>query len=65
VVFELVETTPGVYLHHRSQVGQFWLASDAVIPTFRKEVRRSHIIQQIPEELATFVTSGVDFPLQP
>lgn len=39
VVFELVDTTPGVYLHHNSHVGQFWLASDAVIPTFRKEAR--------------------------
>src|SRR5262249_47546493 len=52
VVFELVDTTPGVYLHHRSQLGEFRLASDAVIPTFRKEVRLSHIFQQIPEEFA-------------
>jgi hypothetical protein len=58
VVFELVDTTPGVYLHHRSQLGEFWLASDAVIPTFRKEARISHIIEQIPEELATFIRIG-------
>ncbi len=41
VLFELVDTTPGVYLHHRSRFGEFWLASDAVIPTFRKEARMS------------------------
>src|SRR5262245_5415844 len=58
VVFELVDTTPGVYLHHHSQLGEFWLASDAVIPTFRKEARISHIIEQIPEELATFMRIG-------
>ena len=58
VVFQLVDTTPGVYLHHRSQLGEFWLASDAVIPTFRKEARMSHIIEQIPEELATFISIG-------
>ena len=58
VVFELVDTTPGVYLHHRSQLGEFWLASDAVIPTFRKEARISHIIKQIPEELAAFMGIG-------
>lgn len=58
VVFELVDTTPGVYLHHRSQLGEFWLASDAVIPTFRKEARISHIIEQSPEELATFMKIG-------
>ena len=58
VVFELVDTTPGVYLHHRSQLGEFWLASDAVIPTFRKEARLSHVIEQIPEELSTFMRIG-------
>lgn len=58
VVFELVDTTPGVYLHHRSELGEFSLASDAVIPTFRKEGRLSQIIQQIPEELATFMSIG-------
>lgn len=34
-LFELHDTTPGVYLHHRSQLGEFWLSSDAVIPTFK------------------------------
>ena len=58
VVFELEDTTPGVYLHHRSQLGEFRLASDAVIPTFRKETRISHIIEQIPEELANFRRIG-------
>jgi hypothetical protein len=57
-VFELVDTTPGVYLHHRSQAGEFWLASDSVIPTFRKEARLSHVLEQIPEELGTFRSIG-------
>jgi len=50
VLFELLDTTPGVYLHHRSQVGEFWLSSDAVIPSFTRERRMSHIIAQIPHE---------------
>ena len=55
VLFELVDTTPGVYLHHHSpQLGQFWLASDAVVPTFRKEARLAHVIGQGQKELATF-----------
>jgi hypothetical protein len=49
VVFELEVTGPPYYLHHRSEVGVL-LASDAVIPTFRREKRLSHIINQIPEE---------------
>ena len=37
---------PPVYLHHRSELGEFWLSSDAVVPTFRW---LAHIIDQIPE----------------
>lgn len=58
VVFELVDTTPGVYLHHRSALGEFRLASDAVIPTFRKEARLSQVFEQIPKELGTFGSIG-------
>ena len=32
--FELDVTTPYAYLHHLSELGEFWLSSDAVIPTF-------------------------------
>ena len=58
VVFELLDTSPGIYLHHRSQLGEFSLASDAVIPTFRKEARLAPILQRIPEELAAFMRVG-------
>jgi hypothetical protein len=34
--FDLVDTRRGVYLHHASNLGEFFLSSDAVIPTFRK-----------------------------
>jgi hypothetical protein len=49
-IFELDDTTPHVYLHHRSEVGEFFLSSDAVIPTFSRERRISNIINQIPKE---------------
>jgi len=60
VVFELdVTARPPLYLHHRSEVGEFWLSSDAVIPTFRREKRLSHIINQIPaEEREAFIGKG-------
>ena len=58
-VFELDVTVPPIYLHHRSQVGEFWLSSDAVIPTFRREKRLSEIINQIPaEEQKAFINIG-------
>jgi hypothetical protein len=34
--FDLDDATPGVYLHHRSDVGEFFLARDSVIPTFTR-----------------------------
>jgi hypothetical protein len=46
--FELDVSTPP-YLHHLSEVGEFWLSSDAVIPAFARESRLAHIIDQIPD----------------
>lgn len=46
--FELDVTTPHAYLHHRSGLGEFFLSSDAVIPTFSRELRLAHIIDRIP-----------------
>jgi hypothetical protein len=45
--FELDVTTPYVYLHHRSELGEFFLSSDAMIPTFRW---LGHIVDQLPED---------------
>jgi hypothetical protein len=55
-VFELDDATPGSYLHHRSTVGEFWLASDAVIPTFKWA---PHLKSLIPvEEFEAFNAVG-------
>lgn len=47
--FELDVTTPGTYLHHRSELGEFGLSSDAVIPSFSRARELKHIIDQIPQ----------------
>jgi hypothetical protein len=49
VPFALDVTTPRMYLHHLSELGEFFLSSDAVIPTFSRERRMVHIIVPIPE----------------
>ena len=49
VPFELRDTTPGVYLHHRSGLGEFQLSSDAVIATFIRYAATARIIEQIPQ----------------
>ncbi len=46
-LFELDDTAPGTYLHHRSAMGEFSLSSDAVIPTFKWD---PHIKELIPDE---------------
>lgn len=59
VPFELDVTTPGVYLHHRSELGEFWLSSDTVVPSWSRWKKMRHIIDQIPEvEVAEFDRIG-------
>jgi hypothetical protein len=45
-VFDLDVTGPPYYLHHCSELGEFWLSSDTVVPSFRW---LTAIIDQIPE----------------
>ncbi|WP_070988595.1 DUF6994 family protein [Halofilum ochraceum] len=52
--FHLVDTKPEVYLHHKSDMGEFRLGSDAVIPSFAREQTIRHVIEQIPEEKLEF-----------
>lgn len=48
--FDLDDSTPGAYLHHKSAaVGEFVLSSDSVIHTFRYWARLAPVIEQIPE----------------
>lgn len=48
--FDLVETTPRVYLHHRSRLGEFFLRSDSVIPSFTAYVKLRPITGRLPED---------------
>jgi hypothetical protein len=57
--FELDVTTPYAYLHHLSELGEFFLTSDTVIPTFTRWRILKHITEQIPEvENEAFRTLG-------
>ena len=49
-VFELSATTPGVYLHHCSNLGEFFLSSDSVMPSFTRWTRMKPITEQMTEE---------------
>jgi hypothetical protein len=57
--FELDVTRPRTYLYHRSELGEFGLSSDAVIPSFSRADDMKDIIDQIPEaETAEFNRIG-------
>src|SRR5262245_37168683 len=59
VLFDLDDTTPRSYLHHRSERGEFFLTSDTVVPSFTRELRLRRIIDQIPlTELEEFNRIG-------
>jgi len=47
-LFDLSDTTPGVYLHHRSPLGDFLLASDSVMQTFTRWLALKPITDQLP-----------------
>jgi hypothetical protein len=47
--FDLSDTTRGVYLHHRSELGEFFLSSDSVMQTFTRWPTLKPITEQLPE----------------
>lgn len=54
-LFTLSDLKAGVYLHHQSELGEFFLSSDTVIPSFGKWKSMEHIISQLKDgELEEF-----------
>lgn len=49
-IFELLDTKPGTYLYHLSDLGEFSLASDSIIPSFTRWKSMQHIVGLLPEE---------------
>jgi len=50
VYFGLDDTKYNVYLHHKSDLGEFFLSSDSAIHTFSRWKNMAHIINQINED---------------
>jgi hypothetical protein len=48
-LFDLDDQTPRAYLHHRSDLGEFWLGSDAVMQTFLRWPEMQAITGQLSE----------------
>ena len=57
--FDLSDSTRGIYLHHRSKLGEFFLSSDSVMPTFIRWPALYPITRQLgDDELQTFFAIG-------
>lgn len=48
--FELETHGSGVYLHHRSDVGEFFLCSDSVMQSFTRWISMKHIVELLSDE---------------
>src|SRR5690242_16162062 len=48
-LFDLTDSTPGVYLHHSSTLGEFRLSSDSVMQTFTRWVALRPVTEQLSE----------------
>mgnify|MGYP001371310595 FL=1 len=46
--FNLTDTTTRVYLHHKSELGEFFLSSDSIGHTYSRRNDMSYIVNQIP-----------------
>ncbi len=50
-VFKLVDSRPNSYLYHESDLGQFFLNSDAITHSYRTAKRIAHIIKLVPADV--------------
>ncbi len=48
--FQLADNVQGVYLQHRSELGEHFLSSDSVLPTFARWKSMKHIVDEFPAE---------------
>ena len=48
--FELVDTAPHAYLHHKSELGEFYFSSDAITHSYKHVIKMSQVISQVPSE---------------
>lgn len=57
-MFDLDDTTRGEYLHHKSELGEYHLTSDAVIPSFRWAPMVQDVSKVPRQELEEFLRIG-------
>lgn len=56
--FDLSDDKSGAYLYHKSELGEFFLGSDAITHSYRNQKRKNWIVKQIPEEVSELFNAG-------
>ena len=57
-IFDLCDDKYGAYLYHKSDVGEFYLGSDAITHSYKNQKRKSWIVKKIPEEVNELFNAG-------
>lgn len=57
-LFELSEHQQGVYLYHTSELGEFFLGSDAITHSYKSHIRKKWLTEQIPDEVNELFDAG-------
>jgi len=56
--FDLSDEKSGAYLYHKSELGEFFLGSDAITHSYRNQKRKNWIVKQIPEDVNELFNAG-------
>ena len=48
-IFNLRDEKVGAYLYHKSELGEFFLGSDAISHSYKRHKRKQWLTRQIPE----------------
>ncbi len=57
-LFELFDNKNGVYLYHKSGLGEFFLGSDAITHSYKYHKRKRWLTEQIPGEVNELFNTG-------
>ncbi|MEA3488130.1 MAG: hypothetical protein U9R10_02630 [Euryarchaeota archaeon] len=56
--FDLCDNKKGVYLYHKSELGEFFLGSDAITHSYKNHKRKHWLTKQIPNEVNEIFNVG-------
>jgi hypothetical protein len=57
-IFNLSDNKNGAYLYHKSELGEFFLGSDAITHSYKNHKRKNWLIKQIPNEVDELFNAG-------